>query len=52
MVYTKAKAEDWIKYAAKVIDIPENRLAMYVVTVKEGIYRIGRESTSEILHKV
>lgn len=34
VVYTKAKAEDWIKYASKMLDIPEHRLAMYVVTVK------------------
>ncbi len=50
--YTKPNVDDWIKSAADIVSVPPETLAVYLVSMNEGIYRAGRESMSEIVYKV
>lgn len=42
--YEKASADLWIKEVAKVSGLEEGTFGLYLVSINEGIYQVGRDS--------
>ncbi len=50
--YANKSAEDWLQKAGELIKAEVSTFNLYVVTTNEGIYKIGKDSMSEIIHKL
>lgn len=45
-IYEKPSPEEWVKKVSEMMGLDEREILLYVVSMNEGIYRAGRDSTA------
>ena len=49
--YSKPSVEEWRLKISSLLELDEKAFQIYLVSLYEGIYLVGRESTAEIIYK-
>lgn len=50
--YSNKNPDDWNRSACQAVGADINKCNLYVVSFKENIYKVGRQSMSEIVNKI